>query len=162
MHYWMKTTNGHEYGPVDQATLTRWFSEGRVGPGYEIRAGEFGSWQPAHIFQPQAISGSTNPFAPYPSGGSMAMGRQYPKTDQSGLILAMGILSWIVCPVCGLIAWVMGSQALRDIQQGQADPTNRGLIQVGYYLGMVNVILAVCCVGFYVIMIALIAIGGNF
>lgn len=165
IHYWMKTTNGHEYGPVDRATLNRWFDEGRVGAGYEIRAGEYGNWQPAHVFQPGSvgrnIGGSTNPFAPYPTTGGAPLGRQYPKQDQSGLVLAMGILSWIVCPICGVIAWVMGSQALKDMQQGTADPTNRGLVQVGYYLGMVNVILAICCFGFYILMIALFAIGGN-
>lgn len=161
VHYWMKTTNGHEYGPVDRAMLGRWFAEGRVGAGYEIRAGDYGSWQPAHMFQTTITSGSTNPFAPYPSSGAAPLARQYPKADQSGLILAMGILAWIVCPICGVIAWVMGGQALRDIQQGLVDPTNRGLVQVGYYLGMVNVILAICCFGFYVLFFAMLAIGGN-
>jgi hypothetical protein len=73
----------------------------------------------------------------------------------------MGILSWIVCPICGVIAWVMGGQALKDMQQGLVDPSNRGLVQVGYYLGMVNVILAVCCVGFYTVVLAIVAITGN-
>lgn len=162
VHYWMKTTNGHEYGPVDRVTLNRWFSEGRIGAGYEIRVGDFGSWQPAHLLQPGSPGGSTNPFAPYPTTSTTGpLGRQYPKPDQSGLILAMGILAWIVCPICGVIAWVMGGQALKDIQQGAADPTNRGLVQVGYYLGMINSILTICCVGIYILFFAMVAIGGN-
>jgi hypothetical protein len=163
--YWMKTSNGQEYGPVDRGTLHRWFGEGRIGAGYEIRAGEFGTWQPAHMFQPSGASPaatSTNPFAAYPTSGPAApLGRQYPKADQSGLVLAMGILSWFVCPICGVIAWVVGNQTLKDIQRGLVDPTNRGLVQVGYYLGMVNVILTIACFGFYVLFIALLAIGGN-
>jgi hypothetical protein len=163
----MKATNGQEYGPVDRAGLDRWFAEGRVGPGYEIRSGAYGPWQPAATFQAgnfQALgtAGTPNPFASYPTTGAVPLaGRHYPKPDQSGLILAMGILSWIVCPICGVIAWVMGGQALKDMQVGAADPTNRGLVQVGYYLGMVNVILAICCFGFYVLLFAMMAIGGN-
>ncbi len=89
------------------------------------------------------------------------MGRSYPKSDQSGVVLALGILSWFTCPICGIIAWVMGAQALKDIQMGLSDPTNRGLVQVGYYLGMVHVILfAVCMVG-YVGFIAMAVIAGN-
>ena len=33
--------------------------------------------------------------------------------------------------------------------------------EIGYYLGMVNVILAVCCGGFYAVIIAIVAISGN-
>ena len=158
--YWMKAANGQEYGPVDSATLGRWFAEGRVGAGYMIRTGEYGTWQPAADFQTASIPGSTNPFAAYPTAtGLPIQQRQYPKSDQSGLVLAMGILSWIgFCPIFGIIAWVIGSQALRDIQQGNADPTNRGLVQVGYYLGMVSVILSVLCFGFYALLFAIMSI----
>lgn len=162
--YWMKATDGKEYGPVDSANLARWFSEGRVGPGYQIRAGELGIWQPAATFQaPVGVAGS-NPFAGYPTGtGAMpGQARQYPKADQSGVVLAMGILSWIVCPICGIVAWIMGGQALKDMQAGAADPTNRGLVQVGYYLGMVHVIVTVCCCGAYIVFIAIAAASGGF
>jgi hypothetical protein len=159
----MRAANGQEYGPVDSATLGRWFAEGRVGPGYMIRAGESGVWQPASDFQTASVPNTTNPFAAYPTASGMPLQtRRYPKSDQSGLVLAMGILSWLgFCPIFGIVAWVVGGQALRDIQQGTADPTNRGLVQVGYYLGMISVILSICCVGFYALLFALMAIGGN-
>lgn len=162
--YWMKAANGQEYGPVDSATLGRWFGEGRVGAGYLIRTGEYGTWQPASDFQTATIPSSANPYAAYPTAtGLPTQQRQFPKSDQSGLVLAMGILSWIgFCPIFGVIAWVVGSQALRDIQQGNADPTNRGLVQVGYYLGMISVILSICCFGFYAVLIAIMTVSGNF
>lgn len=161
--FWMKATNGLEYGPVDRATLGRWFAEGRVGAGYLIRNGEFGTWQPATDFQGPRVAGTTNPFAAYPTAiGRPQVLRQYPKADQSGLVLAMGILSWVgFCPIFGIVAWVVGSQALKDIQQGNADPTNRGLVQVGYYLGMISVILSICCFGFYAFLFAIMAIVGS-
>ena len=159
-NYWMKAANGQEYGPADSATLGRWFAEGRVGAGYMIRTGEYGTWQPASDFQTASLPSSTNPFAAFPTGSGLPhQQRQYPKSDQSGLVLAMGILSWIgFCPIFGIIAWVIGAQALRDIQEGNADPANRGLVQVGYYLGMISVILSVCCFGFYALLIAIMSI----
>ncbi len=80
---------------------------------------------------------------------------QYPKPDQSGLVLAFGILSWFVCPIFGVVAWVMGRTALQDIAAGLADPANKGLLQFGYYLGMVNVILYTICFGGYIVVAAL-------
>lgn len=181
--FWMRTPEGAEYGPVDQANLYRWFSEGRVGANYQLRAGAEGEWRPAAEFQPRATPatpnvnsaygpstysggaypgssypGSNHPGAtgasPYGAGGGMgqpgvgpASMYQYEKPDMSGLVISMGILSWILMLGCvgwipGLVAWVMGGTAMQDIRQGKSDPSTLGLIQVGYYLGMVNVILS--------------------
>ncbi len=101
-----------------------------------------------------------NPYAtPSNFTPGMASGRVYPKSDQSGLVLAMGILAWIGgCPIFGIIAWVVGGQALSDINAGQADPSSRGVVQVGYYLGMINVIICVACGGLLLLGIALSAL----
>ena len=151
--FWMKTAEGDDYGPVDRASLNRWFSEGRVGPGYQIRQGENGPWQPADVFKPQ----SGNPYsasAPQPTAAAAPTApystnpRAFAKPDPSGLVLTMGILAWVCLIGCGpigwipgLIAWIKGKKALADIQAGVADPTNTNLVQVGYYLGMACVIL---------------------
>ncbi len=162
--FWMLAVDQSQYGPVDRANLNRWFAEGRVGPGYQIRQGEMGIWQPAELFKPSAnpyeSKPSANPYAaasPYTSTGPMQV---YPAADQSGLVLAMGILSWIVCPICGVIAWVMGNNGLKEIAAGRMDPTNRGLMQVGYYLGMVSVIISCLCCGGYFLLFALAAVAG--
>ncbi len=165
LQYWMKAANGTEYGPVDASTLARWFAEGRVGQDYMIRFGE-GLWQPAPAFQsivsgPLTMSSSGhNPFAAHSAfTAGTTTARTYPKADQSGLVLAMGILSWVgFCPIFGIIAWVIGGQALNDINAGQADPNNRGIVQVGYYLGMANCILFVGCGAFMLLGIALSAV----
>lgn len=168
--FWMQTTDGAEYGPVDRAHLNRWFSEGRVGQGYQIRQGENGPWQAADLYRPESPQPTSepNPFAAQPtqanpyaqSPGSTTQNApmqsslpQYAKSDPSGLVLTMGIVSWVCLLVCapigwipGLIAWISGGRGLKDIQAGQADPSNTNLVQVGYYLGMVNVILTLLCV----------------
>ncbi len=144
--YWMRAANGAEYGPVDLNTLNRWFSEGRVGHNYMIRAGRDGAWQVAASFQPAVQPASNiNPFA---SPAAAPVPGHYTKSDQSGIILALGILSWFgFCPIFGTVAWALGSQVLADMDQGVIDPTNRSFVQAGYYLGMINVVLWVCCIG---------------
>ncbi len=157
--YWMQATDGTVYGPADRSTLGRWFDEGRVGPGYKIREGEYGAWRDCEAYRSsarttgfptsaQAPAGSggsswaatgsenVNPYAPHRSDA--AVPQVYAKSDQGVLILAMGILGFIVCPICSLVAWVMGANALRDIRNGQMDPSGKGLAQAGYYLGIIN------------------------
>ena len=166
LQYWMKASNGAEYGPADAATLNRWFNEGRVGADYMIRIGTHGHWQPKAAFQSVVSAPLTMPATgvnPYAAQSTFTPGvatsRTYPKADQSGLVLAMGILAWIGgCPIFGIIAWVIGAQALADIGSGQADPSSRGVVQVGYYLGMINVILCIACGGLFVLGIVLSAI----
>ncbi len=164
VRYWMRSVDGGEYGPVDQPTLDRWFREGRVGPGYQIRQSEFGNWQAADIFRPRMqvddSSGGTNTSNPYsPVDTSSGMYR-YPKADQGVLILVMGILGFMCCPIFGIVAWVMGHTALNDIKAGRADPKSKGLVQAGYYIGIAGVVMNILCVGGSMVMQALMAVGG--
>ena len=151
--FWMRSIEGAEYGPVDRATLNRWFNEGRVGPGYLIRQSETGMWQGAEFFKPGGRSAespfntsSANPYATTTSAGA-TYGQMYAKPDQSGLVLAFGILAWFFCPIFGFVAWIMGHNGLRDIRLGLVDPANKGLMQAGYYLGMVCALLWLFCGG---------------
>ncbi len=180
--FWMLASNQMQYGPVDRETLNRWFSEGRVGPDYRIRLGDQGDWLPADQFRPSAqpsvgaMPGATpvfatgnpyaespvsaNPYATSPYGiAQPGMPRSYPKADQSGIVLAMGILSWLVCPIFGVVAWIMGSIGLKDIANGQVDPTNKGLMQVGYYMGMIHIVLMLLACGAFSVFAALSSLG---
>ncbi|MDM7460608.1 MAG: DUF4190 domain-containing protein [bacterium] len=59
------------------------------------------------------------------------------------LILILGILSIVVCGPLGIAAWVMGNNALKELDQGFGDPNSRGLINAGRILGMIGVALTV-------------------
>lgn len=166
--YWMRAADGSVYGPVDRANLDRWFKEGRVGVGYQIREGEQGSWQEASRFQPQASANhyaSANPYtaapnaSPYapPSSGSL---HHYPKPDRGVLVLIMGILSWVICLFFGIVAVVVGRSALADIESGQANPNDKTLVKIGYWLGLISLILNVLMIGLFVLLAALAAITG--
>jgi hypothetical protein len=160
--FWMRTADGTEYGPVDRQTLQRWFAEGRIGPGYQIRDREQAEWQSADLFRVAAMPTSGNPYAENPYQATAGQGMtSYPKSDQSGLVLTMGILSFLLCPLFGIVAWVMGHTALKDIQAGRADPRNKGLVQVGYYLGIASVVINLLCFGGYFVLVAIAMIGGG-
>ncbi|MHC4535159.1 MAG: DUF4190 domain-containing protein [Planctomycetota bacterium] len=67
------------------------------------------------------------------------------------LILVLGILGIVCCFICGIIAWVMGNNDLREIDAGRMDPTGRGLTQAGKICGMVGVILSIIAIVMQVI-----------
>ena len=64
------------------------------------------------------------------------------------LILVLGILGIVCCFICGIIAWVMGNNDMREMDAGRMDPTGRGLTQAGKICGIVSVILQI--VGFVI------------
>ncbi len=157
--YWMRAVDGTEYGPVDQQTLQRWFREGRVGPGYQVRQSRYDNWRPAEEFRTAAQRPSANPFAqaphdsnPYQPVAAGVPGQTYLQADQGVFVLVMGLLGILCCPVFGLVAWVVGHQALNSIQAGLANPNSKGLVQIGYYLGIASVVMFLVCSGGRVLM----------
>ncbi len=60
------------------------------------------------------------------------------KPHRGTLVLVFGILGVPVCVFCGIIAWVMGSNDLREMKAGTMDPSGRGLTKAGKICGMVG------------------------
>jgi len=77
------------------------------------------------------------------------------KPHRGGLVLTLGILGILVCVICGVIAWVMGNDDLKQMDAGQMDPAGRGITQAGKIIGMVSVILAIVGLVIGVLMIVL-------
>lgn len=65
------------------------------------------------------------------------------KPHRGTLILVLGILGLIICGPCGIVAWVLGSGDLKQIDAGQMDPDGRGLTNAGRICGMIATILLV-------------------
>jgi len=59
------------------------------------------------------------------------------------VILILGILGIVCCFICGIIAWVMGNNDLREMAAGRIDPSGEGLTQAGKICGIISVILAI-------------------
>ena len=65
------------------------------------------------------------------------------KPHRGVVVLVLGILGLTVCFICGIIAWVMGNNDLREMAAGTMDPSGRGITQAGKICGMISVILAI-------------------
>ena len=65
------------------------------------------------------------------------------KPHRGGLILALGIVSLVACAPCGIFAWVMGKNDLREMDAQQMDPTGRQQTNAGYVCGIIGSILMV-------------------
>jgi len=61
------------------------------------------------------------------------------RPHRGAMILVFGILSWIICFIFGIFAWVMGSTDLAEMDAGRMDPSGRGLTQAGKLLGMIHI-----------------------
>ncbi|MBI2807181.1 MAG: hypothetical protein HYX68_19540 [Planctomycetes bacterium] len=77
---------------------------------------------------------------------------------RGGMILAVGILAWVLFPyttwICGPIAWFMGNSDLNQIRAGDMDPSGEGMVQAGRVLGMVATIVSVVLIAGICLLIA--------
>ncbi|HAB18857.1 MAG TPA: hypothetical protein PLX89_19960 [Verrucomicrobiota bacterium] len=83
------------------------------------------------------------------------------RPHRGGLILALGILGFVLCGIFTAIpAWIMGSGDLKAMDAGQMDPSGRSLTQAGKICGIIATVLNL--IGFVVVLILgmLGAIGG--
>ncbi|MDF1811802.1 MAG: hypothetical protein P1V20_06295 [Verrucomicrobiales bacterium] len=56
-------------------------------------------------------------------------------------VLVLGILGLVACPICGIIAWVMGNKDLAAMAAGQMDREGEGNTKVGKICGIIATIL---------------------
>lgn len=80
---------------------------------------------------------------PPPSGPSYgspygAAPREHP---QGTLILVLGILGLLCCGILAPVAWIMGNNAISEIDRDPAGYSNRGLVQAGRICGIVGTAL---------------------
>ena len=63
------------------------------------------------------------------------------RPHRGAVILAFGILGFLVCQLFGVAAWVMADNDLKEMDRGYMDPTGRDLTKTGRILGMVSTAL---------------------
>jgi hypothetical protein len=164
--WYMKTPEQEVYGPVSEAELRRWLRQGRISGNCQLRSEQDAAWRPAGEYFGELLTarsaGGENPFAAGfspaaaagPAAGVRTSHRPPLAPHRGGLILVFGILAWSVCPIFGFLAWIMGSSDLRQMRAGRMDPRGESLTQVGSVLGMINVVLVVLSVGFFLLLFA--------
>jgi hypothetical protein len=76
------------------------------------------------------------------------------KPHRGTLILVLGILGLILCPILGIVAWVMGNGDLKEIAAGTMDPAGKDLTKIGKILGIIGTVwLALIVIGFILTMV---------
>ena len=65
------------------------------------------------------------------------------KPHRGTVILVLGILGLVLCMPLGIVAWIMGSSDLKDMDAGTMDPSGRGNTNAGKICGMIATILAI-------------------
>lgn len=95
-------------------------------------------------------------------------GQQYQHADRSTLILVLGILGIVLCPLCGPFAWIMGKGDLAKMDAGTMDPVNRGVTKggticgiIGTVLMVVSLVLTILWVLFAIVLVGAAAAGSN-
>ena len=81
------------------------------------------------------------------------------KPHRGTLILILGILGLVVCGPCGIAAWIMGNNDLKEMDAGAMDPSGRGVTQAGKICGMIASILMIIGAVIGVLVVVLGAIG---
>lgn len=92
---------------------------------------------------PQPPGPPQNPGGmPEYSGSPQFGGGGMPQTHPNGTtILVLGIVGLVLCAPLGIVSWVMGNKALKEIDASGRTYTNRGNIQAGKIIGIIAVVL---------------------
>lgn len=56
-------------------------------------------------------------------------------------MLVLGICGLVVCGICGIIAWVMGSQDIAEMKAGAMDPSGYSITNAGRTCGVIATLL---------------------
>lgn len=91
---------------------------------------------------PSRFPGNVQPFrqAPPYYGYGYRYSREHP---QGTTILILGICSLVVCQLLGPVAWVMGNNAIREIDTDPYAYSNRSSVQAGRICGIIGTVLIV-------------------
>ena len=120
-------------------------------------------WQPPPQDQPYPPPGASGPVGPQgqpqdspwqqPYQQPPAYGAGYPNTNygygygysrehpQGTTILILGICSLVVCQLLGPVAWVMGNNAIQEIDANPYAYSNRSSVQAGRICGIIGTVL---------------------
>ena len=73
---------------------------------------------------------------------------------QGTIILVLGILSIVICGILGPIAWIMGNNAIAEIDRNPAAYSNRSTVNAGRICGIIGTVFLVLGILFWIIVAA--------
>jgi Domain of unknown function (DUF4190)/M penetrans paralogue family 26 len=105
-------------------------------------------------------------YAPPPPGG----GYNAPPPPMGGgpvdhpkgiTVLVLGILSLVCCSPLGIVALVMGNNALKEIDAQPGRYSNRQIVQIGRILGIIGIVFLVITIIWFLFLGGLTALSGS-
>ncbi len=157
MAQWHCMIKGQQYGPVSDADIRQWITEGRLQASDYVWREGMAEWRPAAETElmggteAAGFGGAGVGPAPRYAGGHTG----YMKSHRAGAVLALGIIGLVACFICGIIAWVMGSNDLKEMDAGRMDPSGRDMTNAGKICGMISTILAIVGFGIWILLFAI-------
>jgi hypothetical protein len=135
-------SSGQQHGPIDEETLRQWLAGGRVSADDLAWSEGLPDWQPIRqVFNlADAPTIEQSPLV-HPS----AVPWQRP--HRGAAVLTLGIISLAgmsFCQlsfICGIIAWVMANNDMREMAAGVMDPSGRGMTQAGKICSIISIAL---------------------
>jgi phage FluMu protein Com len=148
----LRVDDGSQYGPVSRSELDAWLEQGRVTPRSQLQNTRDGRWRPAgEIYaalgrSPEAEPRANpfrdppveNPYAPPSDLLGQRPSTPWQEPHNGGAVLAIGILTVMLCALLGPVTVYLGHQSLASIRQGRMDPSGHGLVLAGTVLGWIG------------------------
>lgn len=149
-HWFLRTPEGPIYGPTSESNFQRWVMEGRVTPDCFVSPGDH-HWRPAiEIFPELAAPRPQRPMRPE----TLAALQKQPHRGM--LILILGIIGILTtCPIPSIMAWVMGTHDLDEMQMGRMDDSGHSMTNAGRWLGMIfsGLYIVGCVIAMFVLVL---------
>jgi len=178
MSQWYCHIAGQRHGPMSEEQLRAWAQNGTLKREDHVWCEGMAEWAPGQTIPDlfpaaPAAQAPPSPYAqtppsPYMQPPSPYMQptspygmppSQFVKPHRGGTVLTLGIIGIACCLICGIIAWVMGNNDLKEMAAGRMDRSGEGMTRAGKICGIISVILA--CVGLVVQVILFAAQAAN-
>lgn len=112
---------------------------------------------------PPPGGGGSSSYGPPPPAAPYGGGGEGPVEHPKGMtILILGILSLIFCCApLGIVAWVMGNGAIKEIDAAPGRYSNRQIVQIGRILGIIATVLLIVGILIWVVIFVLALMSGD-
>lgn len=161
----MKTPDGRVFGPVHRTELDEWAAQGRISAQCLVQLDGQSHWQSALVLYPNLANvpvrrrressvhsrsrsrsrSHSHSRSRHDHVGTQRRRPRQPRPNSGVTVLVLAIVGifFIMFPVFSLMAWVLGASERRSIEAGEALPSGRWMLDLGYYLGIVLTIIGV-------------------
>lgn len=93
--------------------------------------------------------------------GHPGMPGGYLKPHRGTMLIVFSILSWFVCIIFGIIAYIMSGTDMQEMQSGQMDPSGMGLTKAARLISLIHFIFFGVIMLLYVVLFVVIGASGG-